>query len=91
MRVIARINNRLRPAYMICFDQSYHRHHELDRKGQLEKKRELLRGLGIGSFYYYSHAPFLFMAGDANALAAVKERLLSVGVPRERLSIDAAG
>lgn len=74
---------------MICFDQSYYHSHELDRKGQLEKKRELLRELGVGAFYHYSHAPFLFMAGDASALGAVKEKLVSLGVPRERLTSDA--
>jgi hypothetical protein len=88
---IAWVNNRLRPEYIICFDQSYYRRHELNRKGQLEKKRELLREMGIDSFYYYSHAPFLFMAGDASALGAVKERLVSLGVPQERLTSDAVG
>jgi hypothetical protein len=83
---IVQVNERLRPAYMICFDQSYHRHHELSRPEQLEKKREFLRGQGISSFYYDSHAPFLFMAGKAETLSAVRSRLVSLGVPEERFA-----
>lgn len=86
---IVRVNERLRPAYMICFDQSYHRHHEISRSEQLEKKREFLRGQGISSFYYDSHAPFLFMAGKAETLTAVRSRLVALGVPKERLVLRA--
>ena len=83
---IVQVNERLRPAYMICFDQSYHRHHELSRTEQLEKKREFLRGHGMSSFYYDSHAPFLFTAGKAETLFAVRRRLVSLGVPEERFA-----
>jgi hypothetical protein len=69
---------------MICFDQSYHRQHDLKRREQLEKKREFLEGAGISSFYYDSHAPFLFMAGTGENLTAVRSRLVSLGVQPER-------
>jgi hypothetical protein len=81
---IVQVNEQLRPTYMICFDQSYHRRHDLKRREQLEKKREFLEGAGISSFYYDSHAPFLFMAGTAENLTAVRSRLVSLGVPPER-------
>jgi hypothetical protein len=81
---IVQVHERLRPTYMICFDQSYHRHHELSRPEQLEKKRKFLRGRGISSFYYDSYAPFLFMAGKAEALTAAQSRLISLGVLEER-------
>src|SRR5712692_7181280 len=55
-------DDELHPHYLICFDQSYHRHHELSRKEQRAKKKQFLKAQGIGSFYYVSHAPFLFMA-----------------------------
>lgn len=84
---ITQVNERLRPAYMICFDQSYHRRHEFSRPEQLEKKQEFLRRRGIGSFYYDSHAPFLFMAEEAKTLDAVRSRLISLGVPRERFEL----
>lgn len=79
-------NAALRPEYMICFDQSYHRRHELTTSEQLELKREFLQARGIGSFYYVSHAPFLFMAERAESLAAVKDRLVALGVPQERFA-----
>lgn len=84
---ILQINEKFRPLYMICFDQSYHRSHELCKAKQLEQKREFLRGRGIGSFYYNSHAPFLFMAEDEENLRAVRSRLLSRGIPERRLEL----
>lgn len=84
---IVQVNEQLRPIYMICFDQSYHRRHDLKRREQLEKKREFLEGAGISSFYYDSHAPFLFMAGTAENLTAVRSRLVSLGVPPERFML----
>jgi hypothetical protein len=83
--LIAHLNAALRPANMICFEQSYHRRHELSKPDQVEKKREFLRLEGIDSFYYQSHAPFLFMAETAEELSAVKERLISLGIPQDRV------
>jgi hypothetical protein len=81
---IVRLNATLRPAYMICFDQSHHRRHELTRPQQLQRKRDFLRAEGISSFYYHSHAPFLFMAERPEVLSTAKGRLVSLGVPPER-------
>src|SRR5262249_39270673 len=81
---IVQENQRLRPAYMICFDQSYHRRHKLNKDGQGERKRAFLLKHGINSFYYVSHAPFLFMAGNAGTLASVWKRMVSLGIPRNR-------
>jgi hypothetical protein len=82
---IARLNTTLRPAYIICFDQSYHRRPEFGKAEQQRKKQAFLQGEGIDSFFYDSHAPFLFMAGSAEFLSAVRERLVSVGVPEGRI------
>jgi len=82
---IAQLNEQLNPMCMICFDQSYHRRHELTRKAQREKKRVVLKECGIWSFYYVSHAPFLFTAGSPDNLVKVFDRLLAVGIPRSRL------
>jgi hypothetical protein len=87
LEFIVGVNAALHPEYMICFDQSYHRWHELTRPEQLERKREFLQAGGISSFYYDSHAPFLFMAERAESLAGVKERLVSLGVPQERFVV----
>lgn len=81
---IVEINQQLRPTYMICFDQSYHRRHELSRPEQMERKRGFLQGQGIRSFYYDSHAPFFFMAEESENLATVRNRLVSLGVPQNR-------
>ncbi len=86
---IVQLNEQLQPTYMLCFDQSHHRSHELKRPEQLEQKQEFLRGHGLGSFYYVSHAPFLFVAREAEILAQVRCRLVSLGIPRRRLSVQA--
>ena len=81
---IAMLNTELRPRYMICFDQSYHRKHELNREQQREKKREYLRTRGLSAFYYVSHAPFLFTAHELSVLCSIINRLVSAGIPRSR-------
>lgn len=74
---------RLSPKYAICFDQSHHRQHKLDGDEQKDLKRQCLRERGIASFYYLSHAPFLFMAKAASDLEAVRQRLIDIGIPAE--------
>src|SRR5438552_14005170 len=37
---IVELNQKLRPEYLICFDQSYHRKHSLSKKGQMEAKTD---------------------------------------------------
>jgi hypothetical protein len=71
--------------YTICFDQSFHRKHQLTKEDQRAKKREFLRERGIVSFYYVSHAPFLFAARDTKIIDAIRDRLLTLGIPRSRL------
>lgn len=78
---IIRESEQLRPAFMICFDQSYHRRHHLGREGQREAKRDFLRKQGIASFYYISHAPFLFIAMNSTTLDKVRNHLITVGIP----------
>jgi len=75
----------LRPAYVVCFDQSYHRRPEFTVAQQRACKQAFLRDHGISSFYYLSHAPFLFMAETQTGLVAVRQRLLDFGIPLERL------
>lgn len=87
---IVQVNDSLGPAYMICFDQSYHRGHELTPAEQRARKRSFLQEHGISSFYYVSHAPFLFMAQKPATLGDVHLRLLAVGIPRERFEPENA-
>jgi hypothetical protein len=86
---ISDVMARLQPAYMICFDQSYHRGNKNNKAEQLEKKREFLYSQGIDSFYYFSHAPFLFMAAKPDLLSAVIARLMECGVPADRFVMRA--
>jgi hypothetical protein len=83
---LVQINEEFRPAYMICFDQSYHRNHKnsLTREGQRLQKVELLQKKGISSFYYVSHAPFLFAAQKKETLDAIRAQLMSLGIPKSR-------
>lgn len=76
---------RLKPRYLICFDQSHDRSCGLAKPEQRQSKLAALRRLGISSFYYVSHAPFLFAAGDANNLERVRHRLVESGIPEWRL------
>jgi len=78
---VVQVNQELHPTYIICFDQSYHRQHGLDRAKQRDVKRKFLRKGGIESFYYVSHAPFLFLASKRKILAALRDRLTSLGIP----------
>jgi hypothetical protein len=75
---------RLRPRYLICFDQSHDRKPGLDRPMQRQRKLTALQSLGVASFYYLSHAPFLFASNDVSDLEAVRSRLVQSGIPEWR-------
>lgn len=83
--LLIRVFNELRPAYAICFDQAFHRTHDLGRQGQMQMKVDFLRGRGIFSFYYLSHAPFLFMAASEEMVGCIRDRLICLGIPGRRL------
>jgi hypothetical protein len=91
LRSIVEINKELQPAYLICFDQSFSFQLDRDaRRNQMRAKGEFLSGNGIESFYYDSHAPFLFMAGSPDTLAAVRKRLQDLGIPDGRFDPPAS-
>jgi len=78
------MNEELHPAYVVCFDQSYHRAGGLTRQQQRSEKRRFLSKRGVLSLYYGSHAPFLFAATKIETLDAIHTRLMSVGIPECR-------
>lgn len=89
---IVEVLESLRPAYMVCFDQSHYRQQDLTAVEQRDRKRRFLQERGISSFYYRSHAPFLFVARSSASLGAVQQRLLALGIPPERFeSAGASG
>jgi hypothetical protein len=76
---------RLRPSYLICFDQSYHRRHRLSRMDQLKSKIEFLTQRQIHAFYYHSHAPFLFATTESHLHDSLQRQLQACGIPEHRL------
>lgn len=72
------------PHYQVCFDQSHDRGSGLSRVEQRSRKQEALRVRRIASFYYVSHAPFLFAARDSAVLGFIHRRLLDSGLPSSR-------
>jgi hypothetical protein len=75
----------LKPLYMACFDQTHDRHRSkvLNAAEQREAKRDSLLATGIYSFYYLSHAPFLFMAKDIEILSSIRNKLVANGIPEQ--------
>jgi hypothetical protein len=67
--------------YVVCFDQSRVRSKIEKLETQHEKKRKHLFSLGVFSFYYVSHAPFLFMAKQDDIITKVRKAILDAGVP----------
>ena len=84
LNFIVETNDELHPEYCICFDQAFHRRHELSRPEQMQAKVAFLRTRGIRSFYYVSHAPFLFTASNAETLHRIRHRLVDAGIPAHR-------
>ncbi len=82
---IAELFTNLAPAFITCFDQTHDRHRSKDLgiDDQREAKRDALYTFGIYSFYYLSHAPFLFMARDLDTLTRVRNGLTAIGIPEQ--------
>jgi len=82
------LNEQLKPRYIICFDQSHSRKNGLSMRDQRAEKQEFLQDRGLGSFYFESHASLLFAAQFPIVLDDVRDRLLSLGVPPNRLNLS---
>jgi hypothetical protein len=67
--------------FVVCFDQSTDRLNDIPIEDQRDLKREWLGSNGICSFYYVSHAPFLFAGTNCDTIAAVRQRLIDSGIP----------
>ena len=68
---------------VITFDQSYNRNIEL--KQQRQAKMQGICEKKCFSFYYVSHASFLFSFSDNKKLNKVKNILLDAGIPETRI------
>jgi hypothetical protein len=73
---------------VITFDQSYNRNYSKyrNREYQLkEKMKHLKKKSNIYSFYYYSHAPFLFAFQNEKDMVKVKNKLVNKGIPEDKI------
>ena len=74
---------------VITFDQSDYRNLCIKRKDQRGAKMGSLAEKGLYSFYYVSHATFLFAALDTHAFLRIQTILKNAGIPESRSeSID---
>lgn len=69
---------------VITYDQSDYRNSELTRDEQRKAKMRRLADEGFHSFYYVSHAPFLFAVPNTKALSRIQRILKNAGIPEER-------
>ncbi len=67
--------------FVICFDQASDRLNDAPVEDQRDQKREWLSNNGIHSFYYVSHAPFLFASPTRDVLISVRNQLVASGIP----------
>lgn len=70
---------------VVTFDQSYHRKGKGSHKDQRITKMDEIREKGFYSFYYVSHAPFLFACPSKTLLIELKNLLKEAGVPEFRI------
>jgi hypothetical protein len=70
---------------VITFDQSDYRNNDMKRDQQRRVKMQAHADKGFLSFYYVSHAPFLFATPDPHSLLQVKTILGNAGIPEWRL------
>jgi len=70
---------------VITFDQSDYRNSRRSKEEQRRIKMRHILEEGFPSFYYVSHAPFLFAAANAETLEELRKVLTSAGIPQGRL------
>lgn len=73
------------PRCVITFDQSVYRRNKLNRESQRQEKMQALKSRGFESFYYVSHAPFLFSVRDRRTFQDLWQILTGAGIPASRL------
>lgn len=71
--------------FVIAFDQSFKRIKGNNKKEQIFEKIRKLREKEIHSFYYVSHACFLFASSSKDLSTELRQSLLEKGIPRDRL------
>jgi len=70
---------------VVTFDQSNHRSANLPAVEQRTAKMQWLNSRGLFTFYYVSHAPFLFAFSTVSMMAHAESLLSEAGIPSSRL------
>lgn len=70
-------------SFIACYDQSKSRQTDLTLMDQLDAKRRQLLQHDIYSFYYVSHAPFLFASRSSGTLKSIRKLLIEAGIPEQ--------
>jgi len=68
-------------SFVACYDQTKRRQARFSLSDQLDAKRTQLLDHGINSFYYVSHAPFLFASRSCDTLHKIRQRMIDAGIP----------
>jgi hypothetical protein len=71
---------------VITFDQSFDRNGKPEPE-QRQDKMGRLHESGFHSFYYISHAPFLYALSNLDAFEQIQRILERAGIPKKRLDI----
>jgi hypothetical protein len=71
------------PSYIVCYDQSFQR--QGDKRKQMEAKIGFLAERRVTSFYYDSHASFLFAAHQGSTIDLIYKQFIAAGIPEDRL------
>lgn len=76
--------NSFKPQCIITYDQSNYRNSGMGLAEQRKTKMEEVSLNGYQSFYYVSHAPFLFTTLDKQSLSEIQSILAKSGIPDNR-------
>ena len=88
--VLSTIRQQLKHAAVRCvltYDQSHHRLPGFSAKDQRNAKVQWLANAGCPSFYYVSHAPFLFAFPKRIYMDQVRSLLGGAGIPEGRIKV----
>ncbi len=78
---VATLFNDPQLAFVACYDQTAKRQAGNPRTDQLDAKRSQLLTHRVASFYYVSHAPFLFASRTVGTLNVIRQRMIDAGIP----------
>ncbi len=82
---IVRLYQEVKPEYLVCFDQSFKRGKAQSKREEMKVKCDAIEKRGYESFYFDSHASFLFVSHNAHTLVGIEKAISEAGIPSNRL------